>query len=70
MGQKFLLRDFPGGPVVKTLPSKAGAVGSIPGQEAKIPGTRGQKNKTQNRSSVATDSIKTLKTAHIKAICI
>ena len=29
--------DFPGGPVVKTLPSNAGRVGSIPGQGAKIP---------------------------------
>ena len=29
--------DFPGGPVVKTSPSKGGSVGSIPGQEAKIP---------------------------------
>ena len=30
-------RDFPGGPVVKTLPSNPEDVGSIPGQEAKIP---------------------------------
>ena len=29
-------RDFPGGPVVKTLPSIAGIAGSIPGQGAKI----------------------------------
>ena len=29
--------DFPGGPVVKTLPSNAGGVGSIPGQTARIP---------------------------------
>ena len=28
--------DFPGGPVIKTLPSNAGGVGSIPGQGAKI----------------------------------
>ena len=28
--------DFPGSPVVKTLPSNAGGVGSIPGQGAKI----------------------------------
>ena len=65
-----MCQEFLSGLAVKTLPSNAGGVGSIPGQEAKIPGTRGQKNKTQNRSSVATDSIKTLKTAHIKAICI
>ena len=30
-------RDFPGGPVVKNLPSNAGDAGSIPGQETKIP---------------------------------
>ena len=30
-------RDFPGGPVVKTSPSNARGVGSIPGQGAKIP---------------------------------
>ena len=32
-----LSRDFPGGPVVRTLASRAGGVGSIPGWEAKIP---------------------------------
>ena len=30
-------QDFPGGPVVKTPPSNAGCVGSIPGQGTKIP---------------------------------
>ena len=30
-------RDFTGGPVVKISPSRAGGVGSIPGQAAKIP---------------------------------
>ena len=30
-------RDFPGGPVVKNLPFTAGDVGSIPGQQTKIP---------------------------------
>ena len=29
--------DFPGGPVVKPLPSSVRGVGSIPGQGAKIP---------------------------------
>ena len=28
--------DFPGGPVVKTLPSNAGDIGLIPSQGAKI----------------------------------
>ena len=32
-----LPRDFPGSPVVKTSPSNAGDVGSIPGWGAKIP---------------------------------
>ena len=34
-------RDFPGGPVVKTLPSNAGDVGSIPGQRTKKPHAKG-----------------------------
>ena len=34
--------DFPGGPVVKNLPSNAGDVGSIPGQGTKIPHAAGQ----------------------------
>ena len=31
------VRDFPGGPVSKTSPSKAGGAGSIPGWGAKFP---------------------------------
>ena len=31
------IRDFPGGSLVKTLPSNAGDVSSIPGQRVKIP---------------------------------
>ena len=34
--------DFPGGPVVKNLPSNAGDVGSIPGQGIKTPHSKGQ----------------------------
>ena len=30
-------RDFPSGPVVKTLSSNSGGTGSVPGQGAKIP---------------------------------
>ena len=33
---KILGRDLPSGPVVKTTPSNAGSVGSIPGWGAKI----------------------------------
>ena len=38
----FYLGDFPGGPVVKNLPSNAGDAGSIPGQGTKIPHAAGQ----------------------------
>ena len=37
-------RDLPGGPVVKTLPSKAKGTGWIPGQRARIPHASGPKN--------------------------
>ena len=33
---KRLLRDLPGGPIVKTPPSNAGASGSIPGLGTKV----------------------------------
>ena len=36
-GNKKMHRDFPGGPVVKNLPSNAGHAGSIPSQGTKIP---------------------------------
>ena len=36
------LRDFPGGPVVKNLPSNAWDAGSIPSQGTKIPHATGQ----------------------------
>ena len=36
---KLSSRDFPGGPVVKNLPSDAGDTGSIPGRETKVPHT-------------------------------
>ena len=34
---KNLIRDFPGGPVVKSLPSNEGEMGLIPSQGIKIP---------------------------------
>ena len=40
-------RDFPGGPVVKTLPSNAGGLGSIPGWGSKSHMPRNQKTKTK-----------------------
>ena len=62
--QKVLTRDFPGGPVVKTLPSSTGGAGSIPGRGAKIPRAsrpKKQKNIKKKRSNIVTNSIKTLK---------
>ena len=50
----------------KTLPSNAGAMGSIPGQGAKMPFRQKKKTNTQNRSNIVTNSIKTLKMVHIK----
>ena len=41
--------DFPGGPVVKTLPSNAGGAGSISGQEAKIPHASQRKKKPKTK---------------------
>ena len=34
---KSMRRDFPGGPVVKTLPSSSGSMGSTPNTGTKIP---------------------------------
>ena len=53
--------------MVKTSPSNAGAVGLIPGWEAKVPRTlRAKELRTENRSSIVTNTIKTLKMVHIK----
>ena len=49
---------------VQWLPSNAGAVGLIPGWGAKARYALGPKN--QNRSSILTNSVKTLKMVHIK----
>ena len=38
----IVLRNFPGGPVVKNLPSNAEDAGLIPGQGTKIPHATGQ----------------------------
>ena len=44
MSEKYVSRDFPGGPVVKASPSNAGGKGSIPGWGAKIPHASRPKN--------------------------
>ena len=42
---KNIMRDFPGGPMVKSLPCNAWGMGSIPGWETKIPSaTKGLKS--------------------------
>ena len=57
--------DFPGCPVVETLPCNAGAAGLIPAQGAKIPHASRPKNQTiKNRSNIVTNSIKSLLKKH------
>ena len=58
--------DFPGGPVVKTSPSKAGGAGSIPGQGTKIPLALWPKNQNIKKSNIVKNLINTLKKVHIK----
>ena len=61
--------DFLGCPVVKTSPSNAGVMDSIPGQGAKIPHASQPKDQNiKNRSNVVTNSVKSLKMVHIKNI--
>ena len=63
------MRDFPGGPVVETSPSSAGGMGSTTGQGGEIPqyltAALPPKN-INNRSSIATNSIKALKMVHVQ----
>ena len=54
--------------MVKTLPSNAGGVGSIPGQGAKIPHASQPKNQNIIQSNIVTNSVKNLKVVHIKKI--
>lgn len=49
-------QDFPGGPAVKTSPSKAGGAGSTLGWAAKIPHALWPK--TQDINNIAMNSIK------------
>ena len=53
--------------MVKTSPSNAGVVGSIPGQGAKIPHAPRPRNQNikQNKSNSVKNSIKMLKFVHI-----
>ena len=57
--------DFPGCPVVETLPCNVGAAGLIPAQGAKIPHASRPKNQSiKNRSNIVTNSIKSLLKKH------
>ena len=56
--------DFPGGPMLKTLPSNVEGASLIPGSGAKIPHASRQKNKIQNRSHLVTNPIKIFKMIH------
>ena len=49
--------DFPGGPVVETLPSNALGAGLILGWEAKVP--HASRPKSKNISNIVTNLIKT-----------
>ena len=52
-----ILRDFPGGPVVKTSPSNAGRAGSIPGRVAKIPYDSWPKKNTKHKTEAILQQI-------------
>ena len=67
---KVDIRDFPGGPVVKPSPSNTVGAGLILAAVAKIPHALCQQTENINRSNIVTNSIKTLKMAHIKKINI
>ena len=58
--------DFPGDPVIETLPSNARAAGLIPDWDARIPNIlQPKKNKMQKQNNIQKNSIKTLKMVHI-----
>ena len=59
--KKNVLRDFLGGPVVKTLPSNSGGVGSIPGQGTKIPQASWPKNQNTKQKQYCNKFNKDLK---------
>ena len=56
---KPLWWEFAGGSLVKTSPSNAGDVGSIPGQGARIPHASQPKTKTWNGNNAMANSVKT-----------
>ena len=65
------LKDFFGGPVVKTLPSNEGGAGWIPEGESRIPHASPQK-KPQQKKNILTNSktLKSFKTKILKMVHI
>ena len=61
-------RDFPSGPVVKTLPSNIGGLGLMPGWGAKIPHTSWPKNQNIKQKKCFNQFSKDFKMAHIKIV--
>ena len=59
-------RNFHGGPVVKTLPSDAGGVGSIPSPGANIPYALWPKNQNVKQKQCRNKYNKDFKMVHIK----
>ena len=55
--------DFPGGPVVKNLPSNAGDAGLIPGWGSKIPRAAGQLSPHATTRENAMNAMQSLSTA-------
>ena len=49
---KNAFRDFPGSPVVETLPLHTGSRGSTPGQRAKIPHASHSKNQNIKQEAI------------------
>ena len=59
-------RDLPGVPVVKSSPSNAGGVGSIPGGRAEISYVLGRKNKTKQKQHCKKCNKDFKKMVHVK----
>ena len=62
MDSLITFRDFPGGPLVKTLPYNAGGVGLISGQGAKLLHTLWPKNQNIKQKYYCNKFNKDLKT--------
>ena len=63
---KRQFKDFPGSPVVKTLPSNTGVAGSISGWGAEIPHASWPKKKKKSQKQYCNKFKKYFKMVHIK----